>query len=416
MRIKTLRGMHDILPGDTAAWQDAEDKSKSIFELFGYREIRTPVLESTALFTKSIGDSTDIVQKEMYSFTDRGGRDISLRPEGTAPIVRSYIENGLDKKYNPAKLYYIGPMFRAERPQAGRYRQFYQIGVEAIGSSSEYLDAEIILMLKSALDAVGLKHYEIQLNTLGCSEDKKKYSATLKKFFARTEARLCEDCKARAKNNPLRVLDCKRESCRALAREAPDVGGIMCDDCKAHFDNLKDILKSMGVDYAVTDNLVRGLDYYTRTTFEVVCKGLGSKDAVAAGGRYDNLIKDLGGPDMPACGFAIGQERLMQALGSEIYELPQCAVYIAALGAPAKKEAFKLLCELREAGKRSEMDYDDKSLKAKLRAAARMKARYAVIIGEEEIGKNSATVKNMEDGSQEDMPFDKTASYLKKRI
>ena len=404
--IKALRGMRDILPQEAGTWRCIEDSARSLFRLFGYGEIRTPILEEVALFVKSIGQSTDIVQKEMYSFKDKGGRRISLRPEGTAPIVRAYLENNLDKTDPIIKLYYIGPMFRSERPQAGRQRQFHQIGIEAVGSESFYIDAEVISLMKAYFDKIGLTGYTIKINSLGCAKDKAAIKKELTKFLSKKTNLLCKDCKVRYKKNILRVFDCKVDTCKSLLRTAPKIIDNICTECTSHFEGVKKSLDFLKVPYVVDPYIVRGLDYYTRTAFEATHSGLGSQDAVAAGGRYDSLIRDMGGPKTPACGFAIGQDRLIMALGKTVECKPVLDLYIAALGEKACKEAFRLCNELRINGISTEMDYKEKSLKAKMRQANKIGARYVAILGEDELEKNEIAFRNMANGEQSQIKLD----------
>ena len=399
-------------------WQRIEAVSREVFRLFGYSEIRTPAIEETALFTKSVGEDTDIVKKEMFSFTDRGERNISLRPEGTAPIIRAYLENNLDKTEPFQKLYYIGPMFRAERPQAGRMRQFHQIGVEAIGSNLPVLDAEVIGVMIKLLDACGIKNYKLKLNNLGCRDDKKKLSKVLKDIFSdkTNQKLLCEDCKRRAKTNPMRVLDCKVESCKALVRERFNKVDFLCDDCKLNFAEVEKYLKILKIAYAIDPFIVRGLDYYTRAVFEVTCGELGAQNAIAAGGRYDNLISDMGGPETGACGFALGVERMMMVSDiqkdSPMRQLSPVDVFVATLGAAASERGFMLLNELRSAGISADIDYRNASLKSQMRAADSIGAKFVIIIGDDELAKGEATLRNMATKEQANIKFEDICSEL----
>jgi histidyl-tRNA synthetase len=414
--IKAVRGTKDILPGESGNWQDIEKISRDSLKLFGYREIRTPIIEETALFVKNIGEETDIVSKEMFSFVDRGERNISLRPEGTAPIIRSYIENNLDKISQFQKLYYIGPMFRAERPQAGRLRQFHQIGVEAIGSLHPALDAEVIALSAKLLDAAGVKGYKIKLNNLGCREDKSKLSKTLKEIFSDKKGEhLCEDCKRRIKMNPLRVLDCKNDNCREVVRKTFKEAAFICGECKAHFDEVLKFLDMLNIKYEIDPYIVRGLDYYTRTVFEITHEGLGSKDAIGAGGRYDNLSLDMGGPDVGACGFALGIDRMMMALGKNT-ESKDLNIFIATIGDAAYAKAFSISNDLRNNGISCEMDYEKKSLKAQMRGADSMNAKFVLIIGEDEIAKGEAALRDMKTKEQSPVRFDNIISQIKEKV
>lgn len=398
--IKAIRGTKDILPGESGIWQEMERISRDNLKLFGYQEIRTPIIEETALFVKNIGEGTDIVSKEMFSFVDRGERNISLRPEGTASIIRSYIENNLDKISQFQKLYYIGPFFRAERPQAGRLRQFHQIGVEAIGSLHPALDAEVIALSAKLLDAAGIKGYKIKLNNLGCAEDKKNLSKMLKEVFsAKKGEHLCEDCRRRIKTNPLRVLDCKNDGCREVVRKVFKEAVFICGECGAHFEEVLKFIDMLNIKYEIDPYIVRGLDYYTRTVFEITHESLGSKDAIGAGGRYDNLSLDMGGPNVGACGFALGMDRMMMALGKS-KELNKIDVFIATIGDAAYAKAFGIANALRNNGISCEMDYEKKSLKAQMRAADSINSKFVLIIGEDEIAKGEAVLRDMKTKEQ----------------
>ena len=413
--IERPRGMKDILPEEAGDWQWVERRIRSLFRIYGYGEIRTPVVEEASLFVKSIGEGTDIVQKEMYAFKDKGGRKLSLRPEGTAPVVRAYLENNLDKLKGLTKLYYIGPMFRNERPQAGRQRQFYQIGVEAIGSDEPRLDAEVISLARSCLDSVGLKDYKIKLNSLGCGKDKTALKKELKKFLTPELTRLCGDCKVRYKKNILRVFDCKVDSCKALLRNAPKIIDFLCNDCSSHFEKVKSSLTAIGVKYEIDALIVRGLDYYTRTAFEITHQNLGAQDAVGAGGRYDNLVKDLGGQKTPSCGFALGEDRLMAALARKGEE-GAADIYLATVGEEPYEKGFLLLNELREKGISCEIDYEGKSLKAQMRAANKLKARFVAILGDDELSKGAVALRNMSTGQQEELSIGNFTEEFKKRL
>jgi histidyl-tRNA synthetase len=418
MDYKAIKGTKDILPGESYVWQDIENKARGVFSSFGYEEIRTPVIEETALFIKSVGENTDIVSKEMFSFVDRGERNISLRPEGTAPVVRAYIENNLDKISQFQKLYYMGPMFRAERPQAGRMRQFHQIGVEAIGSTHPALDAEVIRLLAAILDSVGIKDYSLKLNNLGCADDKKKLSGALKEALSDKEKALCDDCKKRVKLNPLRVLDCKNENCKTIIRGSFKAAKFLCEDCDAHFKEVLKYLDSLNIKYTIDPYIVRGLDYYTKTVFEVTHGSLGSQDAIGAGGRYDNLTSSMGGPAVGACGFALGLDRIMLALektSGEKAQKPRLDVFISTLGENACSKAFTILDALRSSGVSGDMDYEKKSLKAQMRTADRLGARFVLIIGEDELARGEAVLRNMATKEQASVKFEELVNTIKER-
>ena len=414
--MEKITGTKDILPGEVEKYRYLENTSRKIFEVYGYNEIRTPIFESTELFSKSIGESTDIVEKEMYSFKDKSGRNITLRPEGTAPIVRSYIENGFYKKSPFVKFYYIGQMFRAEKPQRGRYREFNQIGVEAIGSPSPAVDAELIEMLVSLFKNLGLTRFDIMVNSVGCDKCRLEFKDDLKSYIKTRINKLCDNCKLRINKNPMRILDCKNEGCAENLSSAPSIIDYLCEDCRTHFEKVLDFLDSYSVKYTVNKNLVRGLDYYTRTVFEVVSGSIGAQNAIAAGGKYDNLIKDFGGPDTPAVGFAIGVERLLEAIESEKAEIVEPArlnVYFATLGEDAFRKGLVLLKSLREKGISGEIDYSsrtdmvrdpsEKSLKSKMRKANQLNAKFTVIIGDEELRKNICVLRDMDKSTQEEI-------------
>ncbi len=409
MKYQSLRGTHDILPDETPVWQYVEKKIHEKFRSCGFFEIRTPAIEQTELFTRSIGGSTDIVSKEMYAFEDKGGRSITLRPEATASVVRAAIEHSLAAKDKISKLYYIGPMFRYERPQAGRFRQFYQAGVELIGSSSAFADAEVILAGVLLFNYLGLKALEVEINSVGCDKCRPGYEKKLKKHLKDNSSKLCSDCSERTDKNVLRVLDCKKEGCGEIISSAPSLKEMICEDCKAHFEQLADSLSSFGVKVSVNEKLVRGLDYYTKTTFEIVSKELGAQNAVCGGGRYDSLIEQLGGSNIPAVGMAIGLERLISVMEAQKL-LPEpakdLAVYIAAVGQEAQKKAFKLVFELRKSGVSAETDLFGKSLKSQLKTADNLGARYVLIMGEEEIKKGSFPLRDMRTGQQKEIKLE----------
>ena len=410
MNIQSIRGTKDILPPEASRWQYLEEISKKTFQLYGYEEIRTPIIEDLQLFKRSVGETTDIVEKEMYAFSDRGERDICLRPEETASVVRAYLESGLFKEREFIKLYYMGPMFRAERPQAGRMRQFHQVGVEVLGADSPYTDAEVIALLVNIIEKLGIKDYTVKLNSLGCAQDRKKISDLLKDELSSEEKLLCENCKARIKRNVFRVLDCKNEACIRVAQKLPTTLENLCKDCYDHFDKVKSCLDSLGVKYKITPHLVRGLDYYTRTAFEVTAKGLGAQDAIAAGGRYDNLIKELGGPDTPAIGFAMGVERVLLAMEASKSGEPakqELQLFIASLGDAAYEKSFALLNELRKKGISSDMDFQNKSLKGQLRRANNLNAKFVAILGEDELKKGVIGLKNMKTSEQKEISLEK---------
>ncbi|MFN7170144.1 MAG: histidine--tRNA ligase [Candidatus Omnitrophota bacterium] len=400
---KALRGTKDILPSETLLWQKLEEKARNIFSRYQYKEIRTPIIEEMKLFVRSVGETTDIVQKEMFSFKDRGGREICLRPEATASCVRAYLENNVDLSEPMAKFYYLGPMFRAERPQKGRLREFHQIGVEVLGAESYLVDAEVISLLVELLRDFGLESFLLKLNSLGCVLDKKAISERYREILFKKKERLCLLCQERLERNVLRILDCKEAKCRKVVTELPSTLELICTECKKHFQSLEEILSSLGIDYELEPRMVRGIDYYTRTVFELVSEALGSQDALAAGGRYDNLIESLGGPSRGAVGFALGMERVILALKKTgrlnwIEKSPE--VFLITLGEEAGRVGFLLLENLRRKGISMDMDYTDKSLKAKMRRADRIKAKFVLIIGEEEIKRGEYLLRTMATGEQ----------------
>lgn len=427
MNYKPVKGTADILPrpaGSIDLRQAMESISQDVFQKFGYREIRTPIIEEKSLFVKSIGEETDIVTKEMFSFKDRGEREIVLRPEGTAPIVRAYLDANLHKTDTFQKFYYIGPMFRAERPQAGRMRQFHQIGAEAIGSMSPEIDAEVIKLLTALLDAMKIKGYKIRINNLGCKEDKANLSKTLRDTLAKEKNALCDDCKKRLEMNPLRVLDCKNESCRNIVRGAFKSIKFLCKKCDEHSNKVLACLDSLGIKYDLDPYIVRGLDYYTQTVFEVTHPELGSQDAIGAGGRYDNLISDMGGPQMGAAGFALGVERILivaEKQGIERWpELEGNVIYIATMGETAKKKGSELINLLRsdkwEKKVSFDMDYENKSLKAQMREADKLGAKFVLIIGDDEIAKGEVMLRDMMTKEQQGVKFDDVIGAIKAKI
>ncbi len=404
MAITGIKGFNDILPGEVEKWQHIEATARRVFELYGFAEIRVPILEKTELFARSIGDATDIVEKEMYSFTDKGENQVTLRPEGTASVMRAFIEHKLYANDPVAKLYYLGPMFRYERPQKGRYRQFHQIGAEVTGVTDPKVDAQLLTMLCHFFAELGLVEPRLEINSLGCPECRPAYRQVLKEFLRAKFELLCDDCKRRFETNPLRALDCKSTGCQEATNGAPSVLDHLCAGCADHFARVRGNLEAVGTDYSVNPRMVRGLDYYTRTTFELVTGLLGSQSAVAAGGRYDGLIAELGGPALPGIGFAMGVERVALLLAErEFQKRPE--LFIAALGEPAQAEAFRLMTALQRQGVSVEIDYEGKSLKSQLRRSDKFNARFTLIIGEDELAKGRGALKNMDQGSQEEVPL-----------
>lgn len=400
MKYSALKGMTDILPPDINIWQKIESTAREIFHKYGYQEIRLPIIESTEIFIRSIGETTDIVEKEMYTFPDKAGRSITMRPEGTAPAVRCYVEHHLYNLPSPQKFFYSGPMFRYERPQKGRFRQFYQIGAEAFGVSQPSIDAEIIVMLKNLLEEIGLKDISFELNSIGCEKCRPDYKDALLKFFENKLSDFCPDCQRRYEMNPLRILDCKVDRCIELRQGAPNVTEHLCSECKEHFDELISRLQALKVSYALNPNLVRGLDYYTKTAFEVTSEHLGAQKAVAAGGRYDSLVEEFGGPQTPAIGFALGMERIVTLLKENwTEEHPAPKVFIATLGKDAEIKGFGIAENIRSSyGFWVEPNYSSSSLKSQLRKADRISAEFVFIIGDNELKSGKIQWKNLKKG------------------
>ncbi|MDF2570637.1 MAG: hisS [Sporomusa sp.] len=398
------RGTRDILPDTSGYWQYVEKMIREVCRNFAYQEIRTPIFEHTELFLRGIGETTDIVEKEMYTFTDRGKRNITLRPENTASVVRSYLENKLYSGPQPTKLFYIGPMFRYDRPQAGRYRQFHQFGIEAIGAHGPAIDAEIISLAVELLNKLGLTDLKLLINSVGCPECRPLYRTKLQEFFRDKVAHLCSDCQSRYDRNPMRILDCKNATCIEHSQGAPHMLDCLCSECGSHFTGLQELLTASGISFVLNPRLVRGLDYYTKTAFEIQYSPLGAQSAVCGGGRYDGLIAECGGQPTPGIGFAIGIERVLLALEKQEL-LPfvnnGIAVFVAPLGAETQAASFELLTELRRAGIAADMDYINRSLKAQMKYANKYPAKFVALIGQDELAQNKIMLKNMETGSQE---------------
>ncbi|MFA7060123.1 MAG: histidine--tRNA ligase [Pedobacter sp.] len=399
MAITAIKGFNDILPVESGRWQHIEQAARRVFELNGFSEIRVPVMEKTELFCRSIGDATDIVEKEMYTFVDKGENSVTLRPEGTAGVMRAFIEHKLYAHDPVAKLYYLGPMFRYERPQKGRYRQFHQIGAEITGVHDPLADAQVLNMLTSFFHEIGLVEPQLQINSLGCPECRPSYRTALLSFLEGGLDKLCEDCKRRFTTNPLRTLDCKVPGCIEATAGAPSMLDHLCGGCRDHFESVQSYLGLTGTPFTINPRMVRGLDYYTRTTFEMVTGLLGSQSAVAAGGRYDGLISQLGGPSIPGIGFAMGVERVALLLGERDFSC-QPDLFIATLGAGERAYAFRLMNDLLKLGLKVEMDYEGKSLKSQMRRADKLGARFSVVIGEDEVVSGMALFKRMADGEQ----------------
>lgn len=405
------RGTQDILPVSSYKWRYIERVAAEEAKAFGYREIRTPVFEHTELFVRSVGDGTDVVQKEMYTFDDRGGRSVTLKPEGTAGVVRALLEHGCFNDPMPLKAFYITPCFRYEKPQAGRFREFHQFGVEAFGSSSPLIDAETIALAQAILTRLGVPDIHLEINSIGCPECRSGYRKELRAYFEGRKDRLCETCLSRLDKNPMRILDCKNPDCAEIAKDAPKITDYLCEDCRKHFDSVRLALDALGISYAVNPSIVRGLDYYTRTVFEFITTSLGSQSAVCAGGRYDGLVEELGGPSVPALGFGMGLERLlllMEKTNCVFEEEPPCDIYFGSMGEAPAGVAAKLAAKLRtDFGVYAECDLMGRSVKAQMKYANKIGARFSAIIGENELEQKKISIKNMVSGETKEMSLDK---------
>ncbi len=410
------RGTKDILPEQIQSWLYIENKIREICQNYGYAEIRTPTFEHTELFHRSIGEGTDVVDKEMYTFEDRGGRSITLRPENTASVVRAYLQNKLYADGGLVKLFYIGSMFRYDRPQAGRLREFHQFGVEALGEENPAVDAEIILLAWDFLKSLGLDDLNLKINTVGCPKCRPVYRQKLQHYFTDNIDELCDDCKRRIDKNPMRILDCKVDGAKEFMEDAPKIETCLCDDCREHFAKVQEFLTAAGVKFELDGRLVRGLDYYTKTAFEIQYLPLGAQSAVAGGGRYDGLIEEIGGNPTPGIGFAAGIERILIALEKQNLlqtKIKSLDAFIVTSGSKAEVFGFNLLTKLRRENISATMDFAKRSMKAQMKQAAKSGAKFALIIGEDEIKNSTVTVKNLETSEQENIPADKIADSLK---
>lgn len=412
---KKIPGTRDIFPEETSSWQEIERLSRNVFSIYNYKEIRTPLIEDVGLFNRCLGEFAEIVQKQMFLIKNQ--QDIyALRPEGTASIVRAFIEGNLDKTARFIKLYYLGPMFRLERPQKGRLRQFHHIGAEVIGSSQPEVDVEVISLADTLLKAYQIRGYKIKINTLGCLKDKKELINIVHKELQKKLKYLCQDCQRRFKHNTLRILDCKKKTCQEIVGTLDIQDKYLCFECIANFSKVRQGLSNLKIDYEISPFLVRGLDYYTRTVFEIKHASLGSQDALGAGGRYDNLVKDLGGPNLGAIGFAFGVERLLLVTSYQLPVTSKNLVYLITLGEEAKVEGLKILNELRQTGIATDTDYENKSLKGAMRKAGNLGARFVVIIGEEELKKNVVTLKDMTSGEQKETKTENLINELMSNV
>ena len=420
MLSKAPRGTKDITPKDVYKWHYIEKKFREICALYGYEEIRTPIFEHTEVFSRSVGDTTDVVQKEMYTFTDRGDRQLSLKPEGTAGVIRSFIENKMYADTQPTKLYYITPCFRYERPQAGRQRQFHQFGIEVLGSDGPSVDAEVISLAVQFFNEMGLNNLSVNINSVGCPTCREEYNRKLKEYLDQKVDVLCETCLERKDKNPMRVIDCKNPHCKENLQDIPFMIDHLCEDCKDHFDKLQTYLKEMDINYVVDKTIVRGLDYYKKTAFEIISNDIGSQSTVCGGGRYDGLVEMLGGPKgISGIGFALGAERLLLTLENnniEIENPKSTDIYIATIGDAAKTKSFKLIKDLRTNHISADNDHLDKSLKAQFKYSDKLNAKYTVVIGDDELANDTATLKNMKTSEQTTIKLSELVDELKKSL
>ena len=408
---KAIRGTQDVLPADSHKWQHIEQTALGIARDYGYREMRTPVFEHTELFHRSVGETTDVVQKEMYTFDDKGGRSITLRPEGTAGAARCLLEHGLNNEALPLKIAYLTSCYRYEKPQAGRLREFHQFGAECFGAAAPQADAEVIALARTVMETLGVTGVQLHINSIGCPTCRARYHEALKAYFAARQDELCETCRGRLERNPMRILDCKSPICAAIAAGAPVMLDYLCDDCREHFEGVKACLDAAEIAYEINPTIVRGLDYYTRTVFEFVSDALGAQAVVCGGGRYDGLIEELGGPHVPSLGFAIGLERLlliMQAKECTFPEPPRFEVYFAPMGTKAANTCFGIVTRLREGGVAAEMDTVGRGLKAQMKYADKIGARYTVVVGDNELESGTAQLKDMETGESSEIALDES--------
>ena len=401
-----IKGTQDMLPKDAYKWHYIESVAQNVAKQFDFKEIRTPVFEKTELFQRGVGDTTDVVQKEMYTFDDKGGRSITLRPEGTAGAMRSILEHGLFNEALPIKSYYVTSCYRYEKPQAGRLREFHQFGVECIGAPSPTADAEVIMLGAKILDRLQIKNISLEINSIGCPTCRAKYTLALKDYFSQYKDKLCDTCLSRLDRNPMRILDCKSPICKEIASDAPVILDYLCDECKEHFEKVKSYLDAAEIKYTINPQIVRGLDYYTKTVFEFITTEIGSQGAVCAGGRYDGLAEELGGPKLPSLGFAMGLERILILMEKQNCEFPiddVADVYIAPMGENATAEAIKLCNELREEGFTAVTDLSGRGLKAHMKYANKIGAKFSIVIGDNELENKKATLKNMITGENQEI-------------
>ena len=420
MLTKAPRGTKDITPKDAYKWNYVENKFREVCALFGYEEMRTPIFEHTELFKRSVGDTTDIVQKEMYSFEDKGKRDITLKPEGTAGVVRAFIENKLYAETQPTKLFYMTPCFRYERPQAGRQRQFHQFGIEALGSDKPSLDAEVIALAVQFFNEVGLKDLVVSINSVGCPTCRAKYNEILKAYLDSKADVLCETCLERKDKNPMRVIDCKNTTCQENLQDVPFMVDYLCDDCSEHFKKVQEYLNEMEINYVVDKKIVRGLDYYKKTAFEIISNDIGAQSTVCGGGRYDGLVEQIGGPKgVSGIGFGLGVERLLLTLENNNIEIENphaMDIFIVTIGDKAKTKSFKILKDLRSEHISAENDHLDRSVKAQFKYSDKINAKFTIVIGDDELENDSATLKNMATSEQTTIKLSDIVKELKERL
>lgn len=418
MSIRRPKGTQDIVPGSVEKWQYLECEIRRICSDYGYQEIRTPIFETTELFHRGVGETTDIVNKEMYTFMDKGNRSITLRPEGTAAVCRAYVENKLYAQPQPLKLYYLGPMFRYENTQAGRFRQFHQFGVEVLGAEDPLVDAEVIHLIWEFYRRIGIQNIKVHINSVGCSECRAVHRERLQEFLQDKKAGLCHDCQVRFEKNPMRILDCKNPVCQTISVGVPTTLDTLCEGCAVHFTQVQQLLSLVDIDFYINPKMVRGLDYYQKTAFEVIAEGIGAQSAICGGGRYDGLVEEIGGPTTPGIGFAMGIERILSVLENQkdFETEPKQGVLVASLGEIAQREGYKLTTDLRQAGISTVMDLMGRGLKSQMKSADRQGIRYVLIIGEEELSKNIVIVRDMSLGDQIEIPRDKIKNYLLEKL
>lgn len=414
--IQAPKGTRDVIPSESHKWHYIEKTMREMCALYGARELRTPIIEHTELFLRGVGDTTDIVQKEMYTFNDKGGRSITLKPEGTAGMVRAFLENRLFNEPMPQKLYYLNsPTFRYEKPQAGRLREHHQFGIETVGSFAPETDAEVILLALMLFEKLGVKDLMLHINSIGCPECRREYNKALREFLGEHIDEMCATCRDRFEKNPMRIIDCKEEKCREIVKNAPRTIDFLCENCRKHFEGVKACLDAAGAKYVIDPDIVRGLDYYTGTVFEVISNRIGAQGAVCAGGRYNGLIEELGGSSIPAVGFGMGMERLLAVMennGVAFPEDPGCTVYFAANGEAARMKAFALTQTMRAHGIAAEFDHMERSFKAQFKYANKLGAKFTAAIGDEELERGKVKVKRMEDGSETELAFDSLAAFF----